>query len=67
MIRLTCEHLQELEKRFRELATETVASRLARQLIRLPEQIGRPINGPVEIRLSREELAQMTGTTFVYY
>jgi CRP/FNR family transcriptional regulator, nitrogen oxide reductase regulator len=63
MIRLTGEHLEELERRFRELATQRVAPRLARQLIRLQEQIGRPINGSVEIRLSREELAQMTGTT----
>jgi CRP-like cAMP-binding protein len=63
VIRLTGEHLEELERRFRELATERVAPRLARQLIRLQEQIGRPINGPVEIRLSRGELAQMTGTT----
>ena len=27
------------------------------------EQIGQPVNGAVEIGLSREELAQMTGTT----
>jgi CRP/FNR family transcriptional regulator, nitrogen oxide reductase regulator len=63
MIRLTGEHLEELERRFGELATKRVAPRLARQLIRLQEQIGGPINGPVEIRLSRGELAQMTGTT----
>jgi CRP-like cAMP-binding protein len=63
MIRLTGEHLEELERRFGELATQRVAPRLARQLIRLQEQIGRSINGSVEIRLSREELAQMTGTT----
>jgi CRP-like cAMP-binding protein len=65
MIRLTGEHLEELERRFRELATERVAPRLARQLIRLQEQIGRTrtIDGSIEIRLSRGELAQMTGTT----
>jgi CRP-like cAMP-binding protein len=63
MIRLTCSHLQELEERFRELATERVAPRVARQLVRLQEQIGRPANGSVEIGLSREDLAQMTGTT----
>jgi len=63
MIRLTCGHLQELEERFRELATERVAPRVARQLVRLQEQIGRPANGLVEIGLSREDLAQMTGTT----
>jgi CRP/FNR family cyclic AMP-dependent transcriptional regulator len=51
MIRLTGEHLEELERRFGELATKRVAPRLARQLIRLQEKIGRAINGPVEIRL----------------
>src|ERR1035441_9985609 len=37
--------------------------RVARQLLRLEEQIGRRVNGAIEIGLSREELAQMTGTT----
>jgi CRP-like cAMP-binding protein len=55
--------LRELEERFRELATEQVAPRLARQLIRLQEQAHPPQNGKVEIGLSREGLAQMTGTT----
>jgi CRP-like cAMP-binding protein len=55
--------LLELEDRFREVATEKVAPRVARQLLRLQEQIGRRVNGVIEIGLSREELAQMTGTT----
>ena len=63
MIRLAGEHLQELEQRFRELATERVAARVARQLVRLQEQIGRPVNDSVEIGLSGEDVAQMTGTT----
>ena len=45
------------------MATERVAPRVARQLIRLQEQAGLAWKGEVEIRLSREELAQMTGTT----
>jgi hypothetical protein len=36
---------------------------VARQLVRLLPQIGRPVNGAIEVSLSREELAQMTGTT----
>ena len=60
MIRFISGHLQELEERFRELATERVAPRVARQLIRLQEQAGLPWKDEVEIRLSREELAQMT-------
>jgi CRP/FNR family transcriptional regulator, nitrogen oxide reductase regulator len=63
IIRFVCCHLQELEERFRELATERVAPRVARQLIRLQEQVGSPGEGEVELRLSREGLAQMTGTT----
>jgi CRP/FNR family transcriptional regulator, nitrogen oxide reductase regulator len=63
MIQSTYGHLRELEERFRELATERVAPRVARQLIRLQEQVGSPGKGEVEIGLSREGLAQMTGTT----
>jgi CRP-like cAMP-binding protein len=55
--------LLELEERFREVATEKVGSRLARQLLRLVKRIGWPVNGGVEIDISREDLAQMTGTT----
>jgi len=58
MMQSTCGYLQELEERFRELATEQVASRIVRQLIRLQAQAGSP-----EIGLSQEGLAQMTGTT----
>src|ERR1700680_2259429 len=63
MVRILVRHLLELEERFREVATERVGSRVARQVVRLLETIGRPVNGAVEIVLSREELAQMTGTT----
>jgi CRP-like cAMP-binding protein len=63
MARILSEHLLELEERFREVATERVGPRVARQLVRLQEKIGRPVDGSVEIGLSREELAQMTGTT----
>lgn len=57
--------LQELEERYRELSTERVATRLSRQLLRLFNQLGHRVNGngTLEINLSREELAQLTGTT----
>jgi len=55
--------LNELEERFREVATENVARRLALALLRLLKHIGKQVNGGVEVSLSREELAQMTGTT----
>jgi CRP-like cAMP-binding protein len=63
MVHILVEDLLELEERFREVATERVGPRVARQLVRLLERIGRPVDGTVEIALSREELAQMTGTT----
>jgi hypothetical protein len=38
----TSGYAHELEERFRELAMEQVAPRIARQLIRLQEQVGSP-------------------------
>ena len=55
--------LHELEERFREMATEKVAKRLALTLLRLLKRVGKPGRGGMEISLTREELAQMTGTT----
>ena len=55
--------LNELQERFREVATEKVAQRLALALQRLAKQVGKQVKGGVEVSLSREELAQMTGTT----
>ena len=63
MARIVGGELLELEERFREIATERVAPRVARQLVRLLDKIGRRVEDGVEISLSREELAQMTGTT----
>lgn len=55
--------LMELEERFREVATERVNRRVALALVRLLKQVGKHGNEGVEVSLSREELAQMTGTT----
>jgi CRP/FNR family transcriptional regulator, nitrogen oxide reductase regulator len=55
--------LNELEERFREVATEKVAKRVALALLRLLKHNGKKVHGGVEVSLSREELAQMTGTT----
>jgi CRP-like cAMP-binding protein len=65
MLGILSDDMFELQERFREMATEKVGTRVAHQIVRLQEKIGRPINGSgeVEIGLSREELAQMTGTT----
>jgi CRP-like cAMP-binding protein len=63
MVRVLCERLQEMDERFREISTEKVASRLSSQLGRLLIQVGRRVDGGIEVGLSREELAQLTGTT----
>jgi CRP-like cAMP-binding protein len=56
-------HLRELEDRFREIASERVGPRLALQLLRLLKTMGRPAGTGIEVDISREDLAQMTGTT----
>jgi len=55
--------IQELEDRYREMATEKVARRLGLVIVRLLEQIGKPSEDGVQIFIRREELAQMTGST----
>jgi CRP-like cAMP-binding protein len=60
---ILCKRLGELEERFREISTQKVAARLSHEIIRLLNQVGRRVNGAVQINLSREELAQLIGTT----
>ncbi len=55
--------LTELEIRFREVSTEKVATRLGNLLVRLANQVGKRVDGHIEIALSRRDLAQLTGTT----
>lgn len=53
------------QDRYRELATERVERRVARALLRLVAQIGRPEEDGVTVAapLARQDLAEMTGTT----
>lgn len=61
--RILVARLAELEERFREIASEGVANRLALVLLRFGEsRLGRSNRG-VELRLKRQDIAQMTGTT----
>lgn len=60
---LLCRKLEELEERFREMATETAPIRLGLALARLVQQIGKPSQMGVQVFVRREELAQMTGST----
>jgi CRP-like cAMP-binding protein len=63
MLLIICDRLLKMEERFREISTEKVSVRLSKEILRLLKQVGQGIDGGFEIRLSREELAQLTGTT----
>jgi CRP/FNR family transcriptional regulator, nitrogen oxide reductase regulator len=64
-LRMLARQVQEMQERYRELATERVERRLARALLRLSSQTGNRVPGGIllDIRLSRQDLAEMTGTT----
>lgn len=55
--------LHELEERFCEIATHDVPARLALALLRLADTIGKRTRLGVELDLTRQELAELTGTT----
>lgn len=58
--------LREAHERIRELSTERVEQRIARSTMRLAQKIGTPSeDGTVHlnIQISRQDLAQMSGTT----
>lgn len=63
--RLVAERLHALQRQHRELMTERVERRIAHALLRLAQHSGRRVETGVEIDfpLSRQDLAQMTGTT----
>jgi CRP/FNR family transcriptional regulator, nitrogen oxide reductase regulator len=64
-IELLTERLHDMQTRYEELATEQVEQRLARMLLRLVQRTGRRVEGGVlvDVRLSRQEMAEMTGTS----
>ena len=61
------EHLghltQDMQARYRELATERVEQRIGRTLLRLAAQSGQEASGGIELALTRQDLAEMAGTT----
>jgi len=61
--RILFEHLEKLEERLREMSTKNVALRLGSELVRSLKHVGHGVNGEVEIRLSRKELAGLVGAT----
>ncbi len=64
-VRILSGRVQEMQDRFREIATERVERRIARVLLRLAAQAGQKQTDGVliDLKLSRQDLAEMTGTT----
>ena len=63
MLNMLLQYLEDMHERFREISTERVAARLSSQILRMMHQVGRQVDGGIEISISREELAQLVGTT----
>jgi CRP-like cAMP-binding protein len=72
VLRLVAGHLHEAHNRIRELSAERVQQRIARSLLRLAQKVGVKEGGAsggssdslrLDMRLSRQDLAQMNGTT----
>lgn len=64
-LRMVSARFVELQDRYRELTTERVERRLARAVLRLVAQVGRPeVDGiTIGMPLARQDLAELTGTT----
>lgn len=65
LMKLMTSYIQEMQARYRELATERVEQRVANALIRLAGQSGIKSDkeAGIELSLSRQDVAEMTGTT----
>lgn len=64
-LHVLAQRFRELQDRYRELATERVEQRIARSLVRLASKFGRREGDVVVVDypLSREDLAELSGTT----
>jgi CRP-like cAMP-binding protein len=62
-MQLMTSYIQEMQARFRELATERVQQRIARSLLRLASQSGQKGADGIELALSRQDFAEISGTT----
>ncbi len=63
LMKLMTGYIQEMQERYRELATEKVERRIARSLLRLAAQMGTRTEGGIELTFTRQDLAEMSGTT----
>jgi CRP/FNR family transcriptional regulator, nitrogen oxide reductase regulator len=64
-LRFMAGRLKEFQDRYREMATERAERRVAHALLRLAGQIGREVEGGtlIDLPLSRQDIAEMAGTT----
>ncbi len=63
LMHIMAAYVQEMQSRYRELATERVHQRIARVLIRLASQSGQKAEHGIELSFSRQDLAEMSGAT----
>lgn len=63
LMKLMTTYIQEMQARYRELATERVEQRIARALLRLTAQSGQKAEHGIELYFSRQDLAEISGTT----
>ena len=64
LMKLMTGYIQEMQERYRELATEKVERRIALVLLRLTSQMGtKSAEGSIELTFTRQDLAEMAGTT----
>ena len=63
LMKLMTNYIQEMQQRYRELATEKVERRIARSLLRLAAQMGTKMDSGIELTFTRQDLAEMSGTT----
>jgi len=64
-LKFVAARLQEMQVQYRQLATEKVERRVARALLKLMQQASHRVDAGVliDLPLSRDDIAQMTGTT----
>lgn len=63
LMRLMTGYIEEMQVRYRELATERVEQRIALALLRLTSQVGKKSGTGIELALSRQDLAEISGST----
>ncbi len=63
LMTMMTDYIREMQERYREMVTEQVEQRIARVVVRLAGQLGRRIPEGIELIFSRQDLAEMAGTT----